>query len=63
MRGVFDPALLAIGGANQSVTMPAMLLNFQMQRSLRLHNGYDIRHNRYDVKAILNYYQFMYGYK
>jgi hypothetical protein len=45
MRGVLNPTVFAIRGTNQSVAMPTMLLDFEMQGSLGLHNGHNIHHN------------------
>ena len=38
--GVFDRAVLAIGGAQDAVDGGAMLLDFEMNRSCGSHDGY-----------------------
>ena len=62
MRGVFDLALLPIGGANESIVMPAVPLNFEVKGSWRLHNGHIVQYNMQYVKIIIQYNSLMYGY-
>ena len=62
VRGMFDPAFLPIGGANQSVVMAAVPLNFEVKGSWFLHNGHTIRLNIIYVNIIIQYNSLMYGY-
>ena len=42
MRGVFHASVFPIGGADQTVDMPTMFLDFQMQWTGCIHNGHII---------------------
>jgi hypothetical protein len=62
MRGVFDPSRYSIGGTNQSVTIPTVLLDFQMQRPCGSHNGHTLRFNMTHVNTYMTLFYIMYGY-